>query len=158
MDIGLLLTKATAVAAFLGYVVALMSPRSVAARRPWWTLGCVALLIHAACAFHFVHHWSHRAAYESTAKQTAALTGLAIGSGLYLNYLLLLVWLGDVLWLHIAPDLHAYRPRWITALLHCFLAFLWFNATVVFGHGPARWLGVLGFAALLMRRWLPDRA
>ncbi|MFN0076401.1 MAG: hypothetical protein ACKVY0_08000 [Prosthecobacter sp.] len=153
MDTGLFITKATAIAAFVTYITALMLHRHAAANRVWWTAGCLALLVHSVCAFHFVHHWSHHAAYESTAQQTAALTGLRSGSGLYLNYLLLLVWLGDTVWCWTAPARHAARSRWITWLLHSFLGFMWLNATVVFGHGMARWLGLCGFVALLIQRW-----
>ena len=38
-----------------------------------WTTGCVALLVHFVCAFHFYHAWSHAAAYVDTARQTAEI-------------------------------------------------------------------------------------
>jgi len=74
-------THATAWAAFFCYVVALtlrLWTNGLLLRqcRVWWTAGCLLLFVHVACAFHFVHHWSHREAYEATAQQTAALTGL----------------------------------------------------------------------------------
>src|SRR5262249_37153849 len=44
-----------------------------------WTAGCALLWVHVGLAFHFYHHWSHRAALLQTARDTAAVTGLAWG-------------------------------------------------------------------------------
>src|SRR5687768_15263236 len=51
-----------------------------------WTIACLALLAHVTCAFAFYHQWSHAAAYRHTAEQTAAMTGMNWGGGLYFNY------------------------------------------------------------------------
>ena len=51
------------------------------------TAGCAVFITHVASAFAFYHHWSHSAAYEGTARQTAQLTGWNWGGGLYVNYL-----------------------------------------------------------------------
>jgi hypothetical protein len=107
-----------------------------------WTLGCLAFLIHVGCAFHFVHHWSHSAAYEETAERTAALFGLHWGGGLYLNYAFTLVWVFDAAWWWCGLRLYQARPSWVGSAIRCFLAFMAFNATVVFGHGVVRWIGV----------------
>lgn len=157
MEIQTLVTHATAWAAFFCYVVALMlrlrtdGPQLRESRR-WWTAGCLMLFVHVACAFQWVHHWSHRAAYETTAQQTAALTGVASGSGVYVNYAVLVVWLCDVCWWW-APAHHESRARKTGWLLQGFLAFVWFNATVVFGHGVIRWLGSAAWVALLILCW-----
>jgi hypothetical protein len=68
------------------------------AARIAWTVACLSLLAHFACAFHFYHHWSHDTAYRVTARQTAELFGLDWGGGLYLNYALLVGWVADVVW------------------------------------------------------------
>jgi hypothetical protein len=107
-----------------------------------WTAGCVAFLIHVVCAFHFVHSWSHAAAYAETARQTAELVGLDWGGGLYANYAFAAVWLADVFWAWMSPSSYFARPRWIKWTLQGFMAFIVFNATVVFGHGAIRWAGV----------------
>ena len=120
-----------------------------------WTAGCVAFLFHVACAFHFYHHWSHAAAYAETARQTAEVVGFDWGGGLYANYAFSAVWLADVFGSWIGPSSYLARPRWIEWTVQGFMAFIMFNATVVFGHGAIRWAGLAAtaiLAALLVRR------
>jgi len=161
MELPALLTHATAGVAFLGYVIALTLRLTVNrprmnAGRSWWTAGCLMLFVHVACAFQFVHHWSHRTAYEATARQTAAVTGFDSGSGVYVNYAVMAAWLCDVLWWWLAPSRHESRSRTAEWLLQGFLAFVWFNAIVVFGHGATRWLGSTAWL-LLVVLWLRRR-
>src|SRR5262245_35746347 len=59
--------------------------RWLACARLAWTLGCAFFIAHVASAFHFFHGWSHAAAYRETARQTAELTGLRWGGGIFLN-------------------------------------------------------------------------
>jgi hypothetical protein len=122
-----------------------------------WTAACALLWIHVACAFHFRHHWSHAEAYDHTARQTAEFVGLEWGGGVYLNYLLLLVWTGDVLWWWIEPGGYRRRPAFVGWLVNGFVAFMAFNAAVVFASGPLRWLSlgvmlILGAWAIRRRR------
>src|SRR5436190_1823389 len=86
--------------------------------RRLWTLGCAALLVHVACAFHFHHAWSHAAAYEHTARATGAVVGWAWGGGLYVNYVFALLWSADALWWWCSPLHHARRARWLAAVIH----------------------------------------
>ena len=60
--------------------------------------------------------------------------GVRSGAGLYCNYAFTAVWALDVIWIWS-------RPRSI-APAHSFMAFLFFNATVVFVSGWVRWLGL----------------
>src|SRR5690348_10320723 len=64
---------------------------------PWsrriWTVGYVFFVAHVACAFHFYHHWSHRAAFESTAEQTEQQLGFRFGEGIYVSYAFTLLWM-----------------------------------------------------------------
>jgi hypothetical protein len=99
-------------------------------------------LLHLLCAFHFQHHWSHAAAYEHTAQQTAALVGLAWGGGIYVNHVFALVWGADVVWWWCAPQSYQTRSRWFEWTVQGFMAFIAFNATVVFGAGAVRWVGL----------------
>jgi len=149
MEAGEALIRWTARVALLLYVLAWIVPGPVHGRRPglnWsrdaWSAGCCVYLLHVACAFQFVHHWSHAEAYAATARQTALMIGLHWGGGLYANYAFTLLWLGDVCWWWFAPERYEARPRFIEWSVQAFLAFMWFNATVVFGHGIARWLGL----------------
>lgn len=100
-----------------------------------WTVGYALFLLHVAAAFHFVHGWSHAAAYESTARRTAELTGVASGFGLWLNYLFAVVWGVDVVWWWRDAAGYRGRPLWVGLAVQGFVAFMWFNAAVVF----ARW-------------------
>ena len=162
-----LLTVWTARAAFALYVLALAvhlgapaSPRRDRLYRRCWTAGCVVFAVHVACAFHFVHDWSHADAYRQTARQTADLTGVASGFGLYLNYAFLLAWLIDAAWLWRVAGHPRRSQAWPRVLLHAFFAFMWFNAVVVFPTGPVRWAGSAAFlllAVLLVRRAMEER-
>ncbi len=123
-----------------------------------WTTAGTLLWVHVACAFHFQHHWSHAGAYAHTARQTAEFVGLEWGGGLYFNYLLLIVWTGDILWWWVGPVSHRNRPRIAGWIVGGFVAFMAFNATVVFGAGPLRWLAlglllILGVWAVRHQRW-----
>lgn len=87
-----------------------------------------------------------RRGLEQTARQTAELFGVRWG-GLYGNYAFTAVWALDV----------------IAAVIHCFIAFLFFNAAVVFVSGWVRWLGLtvaiaLGILWLRRRRTRPGES
>ena len=99
MTIGTLLTVWSARIAFLLYAAALAAwltgfPR---AARLAWISGFLVYLSHVGSAFHFHHHWSHAAAYEETARQTAELFGIRSGGGLYFNYAFTCVWALDAI-------------------------------------------------------------
>ncbi len=124
--------------------------------RWFWTAACLLLWIHVACAFQFQHRWSHTAAYAHTASKTREFTGLDWGGGLYFNYVMMLVWAGDAAWWWIAPESRRRRPGLVSNAIAGFLAFMAFNATIVFGAGLLRWLAaattlLLGYCAVLRR-------
>ena len=153
-----MLTRTTALVAFVAYALALGLWMSSSRRgcRLLWTIGCAVFLLHVACAFHFVHRWSHADALAVTAKQTAAVTGIDWGGGLYFNYFFSVLWLGDAAWWWLAQKNYELRSSLLAWSIHVFMAFMMFNATVVFGHGAARWTGA-GAWALLALRWLWSR-
>src|SRR4051812_10499094 len=62
-----------------------------------WAAAFMFLVIHVALAFHHVHHWSHRDAFDATARQTAEVFGVGWGGGIFANYALLVVWAVEVL-------------------------------------------------------------
>jgi hypothetical protein len=131
------------------------------ARRPrfaplLWTVALVCYLGHVVSAFAFHYAWSHQAAYAETARQTAELFKIRWGGGLYFNYAFTAVWAADVLWMWLSEASYHSRPRWAGAAVHAFMAFMFFNATVVFASG---WVRGLGFAALagLTVIWLLSR-
>jgi hypothetical protein len=119
------------------------------AARITWTLGGAFYLAHVAAAFQFHHHWSHLAAYQETARQTAEVFGANWGGGLYFNYAFTLIWIADVFWWwRTGLDGYRARPRWVTGTVHSFFGFMFFNATVVFGSGFMRWFGVASMLIL----------
>ena len=114
-------------------------------------------MIHVGVAFYLVHEGSWQAAYEHTARATQAATGSNSGAGLWFNLVAIVVWGLD---LRLGRNLPS-RPcglfpsRW-DVCCQVYLAFMYFNATVVFGSPPAQLAGglVCGLLSLLaVVRW-----
>lgn len=120
--------------------------------RALWTAGAVLLAVHTAIAFQFWHGWSHAAAYEATARQSAALTGVAAGWGLLLNYAFVLVWLADAAWWWLNARAYETRSRRIDKALFAFFLFMMINGAVVFATSPMRIVGALAVAAAIAAR------
>ncbi|MCG6157066.1 hypothetical protein [Rubinisphaera margarita] len=108
-----------------------------------WCSGFLLYLLHFFAAFHYVHHWNLAAAYTHTAQQTATVTGIAWGGGLWVNYLLTVWWPVDI-WYSVRRRLSG-LPDWYRLTLHAVFGFILFNATVVFGPWFWKWI----FAILL---------
>jgi hypothetical protein len=142
----------TALATFLGWwlaaVLAVSSFR--AAARLAYTWGCAMCLLHIAVAFHLAHAWSHAAAVEHVERASG------FGAGLYVNYLFAGVWLADAAWMWVSFESYLRRPRWVNWAVHGFLAFIVFNAAVVFNTGFTRAVCALFFVGLAvhaLRAW-----
>ena len=150
-------------AATLLYVVALAlwlvnkGPGGRRTARLLWTAGCAFYLAHVYGAFQYFHGWSHAAAYAGTARQTAALFGVDWGGGLYFNYVFTLAWVADVIWWWSDSERYQTRPPWISAAVHAFFAFMFFNGAVVFASGLSRWFGAAATPALLYLWWRSRR-
>ena len=169
MDTGEFLTRSTVWVSIVGYAVGsvffalsssarrsehLESTQWDSAARIVWSVACASLIAHLISAFHFYHGWSHQAAYADTARQTQELFGLNWGGGLFINYALLLAWIVDIAWWwQSGLDSYCKRPWPLVIAWHGFLIFIIFNATVVFGGGMVRWLG-LAICLLLALTWL----
>jgi hypothetical protein len=120
--------------------------------RALWTGGAVLLVVHTLAVFHYIHGWSQDAALAHTARQTAALTGLDWGGGLYVNYAFIALWVFDAgVWWRTPAAYERRTPLARDALLAIFL-FMFVNAGIVFAHGPARWLGIAAVAVVLCAR------
>ena len=147
------------VAAWTAAEVLRRTARRDRAARLVWTAGAALLAMHIAIAFQTRHGWSHAAAYATTARQSEALTGVAAGWGLYLNYLFLLVWLADAAWWWLRPASYVRRGRAVDMALFAFFLFMIVNGAIVFAVTPMRWFGVACVAAVLFRgRMGIDRA
>ena len=151
MSVGEILIRWTARVAVVLYLLTLLLRVGATPRHRWlpvarlaWTTGFGVLLFHVVCAFHYFHHWSHDAAYESVARQTAEVTGLVWGGGLYINYVFMVVWGFDVAWWWVTPQHYERRPNSIEWAIHGFMAFITLNATVVFATGIIRWIAIAG--------------
>jgi hypothetical protein len=160
MTDGELLTRLTIWGTLCAYAIGAGTLLVAQQRQPWlasarwaWTSACAFLLAHIGFAFHHYHSWSHGDAYQNTARQTAELTGLNWGGGIFLNYLLIAAWLADVVYWWAAPEQHVQRSPRLTALWHGFVFFMIFNGAVVFGSGPVRWFGILISTGLLVLWW-----
>ncbi len=142
------------------YLIALLlAARSRSKAQPsvgvacFWTAGLFALTIHVACAFHFLHHWSHAKALTHTAQRTAEVTGWNWPGGLYINYAFLLFWAVDAVrvWREALGRTSVASP-WRKRVVHGVFLFMMFNATVVFG--PWHWTVVgLVFAVAWWTMW-----
>ena len=162
MDSGALLTKATIWVAIAGYAaggaaLALARGRGSwdAAARLMWTVACLSLLAHVACAFNFYHAWSHDSAYVETARQTGEVVGFDWGGGLFINYAIMTGWVIDIAWWWLGGiDSYRRRPWPLVAAWHGFLIFIIFNATVVFKSGLTRWAGLGVCLGLRLVGWL----
>lgn len=109
-----------------------------------WAFGCWLAFLHMAAAFHLAHGYAHAAAYEHTARVGG------FGAGIFVNYLFLAVWAADAAWMWAASHSYRRRSRRLTWAVHGFLAFVVFNATVVFGSWPTRVGGGLLFVGLIV--------
>ena len=122
--------------------------------RAWlWTAAAALCIVHSALAFAVHHRWSHDAALRQTAAQTAAVTGIAWGGGLYVNYAFLLGWAVDVLLLWRAPQRYLARSAVTNAVVSAIFLFMFVNGAVVFASGPARVLGVAATATVMLGWW-----
>jgi branched-chain amino acid transport system substrate-binding protein len=116
-------------------------------RPPWprlvWTAGSLVNLAHVCLAMQLAHGWDQERAYRAIARQTYEETGLDWGGGLYINYLFSTIWLADAAVWWLWPRRYSARPRWLQRLFQGVFLFMFFNATVVFGKSPIRFLGAV---------------
>ena len=125
------------------------------ARARWaWTIGCIGMLAHVACAFHVYYDWSQTSAYRETARQTAEVFNFNWGGGLYINYAFIAAWVLDVIWWWRGLAAYQQRPRYLTWAWQGFFLFMVFNATVVFKTGALRWIGLCLCVGLVVVWWL----
>ena len=113
-----------------------------------WTAGCLLFLIHILSAFAFVHGFSHAAAYEHTSERTAAVIGVRWGGGIYVNHAFALFWLVDVILWWSKGTHWGYRSKaWYWSVQGIF-AFMFVNATLIFG--PSHWIWITGLLAIFV--------
>lgn len=115
--------------------------------RIFYTWGCAMCLLHIAVAYHVAHGWSQQAALEHVERASG------FGEGLYVNYLFAAVWILDATWACVSFESYVCRPRWLNWSIHGFMAFIVFNAAVVFNHGIGRAICAPIFIWFVIRAW-----
>ena len=118
--------------------------------RAAWIAGCAVFLVHLGLAFHLAHGWSHANAFEHVERSSG------FGPGIFVSYAFALIWIADSAMWRLGPVRYARRSKWIAHSVHGFMAFITFNATVVYGLSALRWVAAAAFA-LLLGQWLKDR-
>jgi hypothetical protein len=120
---------------------------------PWHAsaTGLALAIVHTLLSFDLVHGWSHDDAVLNTAMQTDAVFGVAVGAGVYVNYVFFAVWLADLAWWRRAGGVHQ-RSRGLTLALHAFYLLIIVNAAVVFAVGWRRLLGT-ALVVMLLAAW-----
>jgi len=121
-----------------------------------WTAAFGFYFAHVVAAYHFQHRWSQADALQHAAKRIDEVVGINWSGGLYVNCVFTLIWLADLVWWWVDATAYQRRPRWVTASLHFFFAFIAFNSTVVFAQGAVRWIGI-GVTAVLAVLWIASR-
>jgi hypothetical protein len=121
-----------------------------------WSAGLAAMLVHSIAAFVVLYGGTQAVALAATAQQTAALTGVDSGAGLYVNYAFVALWLADAAWWWSGPAARGRIAGLGWARLAVFL-FMFVNGAVIFADGGMRWLGTAAVgavaAAALTRLW-----
>ena len=114
-----------------------------------WLLGSFFSLLHGIATMLLIHRGSHLAAVEDTAQQTEALLGVAVGGGIYFNYVFVTVWLIDALWWIASSSSYRSRSRWWNRLVYGYLVFIAINGAIIFESGIVRWVALTGAVVLL---------
>ena len=107
-------------------------------------VGAMAMLLHIAAAYGWVHRWDHAAAVSATADESYAVTGIRAGWGIYVN------WAFAVGWCVYAGMAHRTRG---SLRSRCVVAFevvgslMMFAATIVFEDRWVRWIAAVAIVA-----------
>ena len=121
-----------------------------------WRTGCGLLWLHIVGSWWLVHSASWQQAWRHTAEVTERLTGFNTGVGVVWNLVALAAWTADCLagWPGAVSSAtrSPARSRWRWGV-ESYLAFLWFQAAVVFATPAARAVMVvlcLGVAGVIL--------
>ncbi len=143
-SIGEWLTRATIWVAMGLWAAAMVWPKRGSVTKWLWTTALVSYLVHIVLAYQHFYEWSHRVAWEVTARDTEAVTGLDSGVGLLINFAF-----AGILAFDLAGQWRTGQRKgatWINGLI----LFLILNGAVVFGEGAVRLYGVALITGVLM--------
>ncbi|MFN7874657.1 MAG: hypothetical protein ACK5PB_05025 [Pirellula sp.] len=99
---------------------------------------------HVLASYGLIHNWSHANVLQHTGEESYAVIGIRVPWGVYANFVFAGVLSGYSGWM----ILRNRRASWADSIVFLFLAFIVFNALVIFKTGPIRWIGLIGFVAL----------
>lgn len=99
---------------------------------------------HVIASYGLIHNWSHANVLQHTGEESYAVIGIRVPWGVYANFVFAGVLSGYSGWM----ILRKRRAYWADLIVFLFLAFIVFNALVIFKIGPIRWIGFVGFVAL----------
>lgn len=137
VDLGVNPVFASAWLVVLGWVAAEWS------RNAWaWLLAWAAMAVHLAVAMGVAHGWSHAHAYDHTEEVSG------FGPGIYVSYAVVSLWGLDAV-----LGVSGVGVRWLYLVTRGLVAFVMFNATVVYGTWPGKVLGLAVFALLAWVWW-----
>jgi hypothetical protein len=142
--------------ALAGFVAGEAGKHRPAMARWAWPMslaGALFCIVHIVIAMGSHHQWSHEAAVTATAQQTAAVYGLEWGGGVYVNYVFVAVWLGELWWWRARPGEYFMRSAAVRWGLRVFYFIIIVNAAVVFASPRSRPLGAV-LTAVLVASWL----
>jgi hypothetical protein len=80
--------------------------------------------------------WSHASAARDTARQTEEVTRLALGGGVFINYLFLALWMAEAGWWWRAPASFLARLAVLEWPVRAVFLLTFVNGAIVFAHGP----------------------
>ena len=138
----------------IAVAVVLWALAEIRTSRTLWTAAAALTVLHSAAAFHAFYGGSHAVARDETARQTAALTGITVTGGIYVNYLFLAVWAGDAAWWWMSPASYVRRPRWLSSAIRGFIFFIILNGALVFADGWARVVGAAAVSSVVIAWFL----
>lgn len=119
----------------------------LAYRWSWFGAG-LCTLVHILASYDLVHGWSHQSVLKQTGDESFAVVGLRVPWGVYANFVFAAILTGySVAMIRIQARIA--RIDWWIFL---FLAFIVFNAMIVFKTGPIRWAGLAAFSVLAISR------
>jgi hypothetical protein len=122
-------------------------------RWTWFGAG-VFTWVHVFSSYGLVHDWSHAAVLEQTGDDSYAVVGFRVPWGVYVNFLFAGILSGYSGWMIRKRG----RVYGLDRLVYLFLAFIVFNALVVFKTGTIRWIGLAGFGLVAAMYWFRHRS
>lgn len=111
-----------------------------------WFFAGIFTWIHVFSSYGLVHNWNHANVLKHTGDESYAVIGIRVPWGVYANFLFAGVLSGYSVWMIFKKCRHTV----VDSIVYIFLAFIVFNALVIFKTGSIRWFGLIGFAAIIL--------